>query len=120
MYPSVSVTGHTSLRSGFCARHHCSESAFEREFLRRALYRHATPFAGVLRRVWPGFFHLDTEFIGWIGQSDDLADVRVEIDNFEYRNRTTWSWLRTGLMMRLDCARVLALASDCLPAGSGG
>ena len=74
------------------------------------------PFAGVLRRVWPRFFHLDTEFIGWIGQSDDLADVRVEIDNFEYRNRTTWDWLRTGLMMRLDSARVFNLASECLPA----
>jgi len=120
VYVAGGVTGHSSLRSSFCSRHHCSDSAFEGEFLRRALYRHAVPFTGLLRLVWPQFFHLDTEFIGWIGQSDDLADIRVEIDNFEYRNRLTWNWLRTGLMLRVNSARVFALARECLPENSGG
>ncbi|MCP5525039.1 MAG: hypothetical protein H7A46_26240, partial [Verrucomicrobiales bacterium] len=48
------------------------------------------------------------------------ADIRVEIDNFEYRNRLTWNWLRTGLMLRVNSARVFALARECLPEKSGG
>jgi hypothetical protein len=103
------------LQASFCARHHCPESEFERRFLRLALYRHALPFAGVLRLLWPRFFHLDDEFIGWIGQSEDLEDVWAEIEKFEFRNRTTWGWIRTGLKMRLNCARVLALAEGYLP-----
>lgn len=109
------MSSHRSLRACFCAHHHCPESEFERRFFRLALYRHAVPFAAVLRFLWPRFFHLDTEFVGWIGQSEDLADVRVEVDNFEYRNRTTWGWIRSGLKMRLNCTRVIDLAERCLP-----
>lgn len=119
-YVACSVSRHPSLRTCFCARHDCPESEFERRFFRLALYRHAVPFAGILRFFWPQLFHLDTEFIGWIGQSEDMADVWEEIDKFQFRNRTTWGWLRTGLRMRLNCMRVIDLAESYLPEASAG
>jgi hypothetical protein len=108
------------LRACFCARRQCPESEFERRFFRLALYRHAVPFAGLLRLFWPGFFHFDTEFIGWIGQSKDMADVYTEIEKLEFRNRTNWGWLRSGLRLRINYNRVLALAEEYLPETSAG
>ncbi|MCP5523732.1 MAG: hypothetical protein H7A46_19520 [Verrucomicrobiales bacterium] len=108
------------MRSRFCARRQCPESEFEARFFRLALYRHAVPFAGILRLFWPGFFHLDTEFIGWIGQSKDMDDVWAEIDKLEFRNRTNRGWLRSGLRMRLNHDRVLNLAEEHLPEALAG
>lgn len=110
------MSSHPSLRACFCARQQCPDSEFERRFFRLTLYRHAVPFAGILRLFWPGFFHFDTEFIGWIGQSRDMTDVWTEIDKLEFRNRTNWGWLRSGLRMRLNYDRVLDLAEEHLPA----
>ena len=103
-----------NFREAFCARYGCPESNFERQFFRRAVYRHAFPLAVVIRWCVPRFFRPDTDFIQWVGRAASLAEVRTELADFEYRNWLSPHWLRTGFLIRLNPARVKALAKHRL------
>ena len=101
-------------RTAFCAQMGCADSAFERALFWRGLYRHAVPVAFFLRLVVPGFFREDEEFIRWVGRDGSLAEVEADIERYRYGNRVRTHWLRTGLRIHLDPARIWTLAQRCL------
>jgi hypothetical protein len=104
-----------NLRMAFCAQARCRESAFERAFFWRGLYRHAVPLAFFIRLLAPAFFREDQEFIRWLGGDHSLAEVMEDIDRFEYGNRVRHHWLRTGCRIQISPERVAALARRYLP-----
>lgn len=106
----------TDFRTAFCAQARCAGPAFERALFWRGLYRHAMPLALFLRLTAPGFFREDEEFIRWLAGDGSLAEVEEDIERFQYGNRVRAHWLRTGLRIHLDPARIWALAQRCLAA----
>lgn len=104
----------TSLRTAFCRYAHCEDSAFERVLFWRGLYRHAIPFAVVIRIFAPGFFRDDLDFIRYLAGDGSMEEVNEDIDRFEYGNRVRRHWLRTGLRIHLNPTRIAVMASSCL------
>jgi hypothetical protein len=104
-----------NFRAAYCARHHCAESAFERRIFWRGLYRHAVPLALLLRLFSPAFFRPDAELITRLAGAGSLAEVNEDIDSYEYGNRVRSNWLRTGFLIRLNSARIRAMARQCIP-----
>jgi len=103
----------TTMRGSFCARYRCPVEAFEEKLFWRGLYRHALPMAWIIRRASPEFFRRDEEFLRWLGETLNMADVRREIHSFRYLNRTCPHWLRTGFRICLSPSRVKAVAKRC-------
>lgn len=104
-----------NFRTAFCRRAHCQDTRFERALFWRGLYRHAIPLALFIRLFAPRFFRDDLDFIRYLGADTSMEDVVEDIDRFEYGNRVRRHWLRTGLRIRLNSARVAAMAAKCLP-----
>jgi hypothetical protein len=105
-----------TFRAAFCARYRCADRDFERTFFRRAVYRHALIPAAIIRWCHPRFFRTDADLIQWVGAAINLPEVRHELADFEYRNRVSPHWLRTGFLVQLSPSRVKALARACLQA----
>lgn len=103
-----------TIRSAFCAQAKCPESAFGRRFFWRGLYRHAVPLAALIQLFAPGFFRDDRAFIEYVGGDVSLGELREDIARFEYGNVVRQHWLRTGLRIRVNSARVEALAQGCV------
>lgn len=104
-----------NFRTAFCRRTQCQDTRFERALFWRGLYRHAIPLALFIRLFAPRFFRDDLDFIRFLAADTSMEDVAEDIDRFEYGNRVRRHWLRTGLRIRLNSARVAALAAKCLP-----
>lgn len=100
--------------SRFCAQRDCAESTFERRFFWLGLYRHAVPLAVLIQLFFPAFFRDDRTFIQYVGGDADLGEVREDISRFEYGNLVRQHWLRTGLRIRVNSARIAALARPYL------
>jgi hypothetical protein len=113
-----------TIRTTFCAQSKCSESAFERRFFWRGLYRHAVPLALLIEWLHPAFFRDDKAFVEYVGGDDCLGEVHEDISRFEYGNRIRQHWLRTGLRIRVNSARIAALVRQMwiaeTPASPGG
>ena len=110
------MTTGPNFRTVFCERTHCDDLSFEQALFWRGLYRHAIPFAFVIRFVAPRFFRDDLDFIRFLGVDATMEEIREDIDRFEYGNRVRRHWLRTGLRIHLDSARIERLASGYLTA----
>lgn len=103
-----------NFRTAFCAHARCADAAFERTLFWQGLYRHAVPLALLIRWFAPNFFRPDEEFIRFVGADASLAEVEEDMERFEYGNRVQPHWLRTGLLIRVNQARIAALARTCL------
>jgi hypothetical protein len=73
------------------------------------------PLALFLRLFAPDFFRPDFELITRLAGAVSLAEVSEDIESYEYGNRVRSNWLRTGFMIRLNSARIRAMARQCLP-----
>lgn len=114
-YVATEVMTRPDFRTVFCQQAHCEASHFERALFWRGLYRHAIPFAFLIRLVAPRFFRDDLDFIRFLGADASMEEINEDIDRFQYGNRVRRHWLRTGFRIHLDPARIAALASTCLP-----
>lgn len=103
-----------TFRRSYCARHRCTDSTFDGAVFWQGLYRHAVPLALVIRRVAPGFFRDDEEFIRFVGDDASMAEIEEDVERFAYGNRVRRHWLRTGLRIQVDPSRIAALAKECL------
>ncbi len=110
------MTNRPTFRTAFCQRAHCDDSRYERALFWRGLYRHAIPFAFLIRMVAPRFFRDDFDFIRYLASDATMEEVNEDIDRFEYGNRVRRHWFRTGLRIHLNPVRVAALASSVLRA----
>jgi hypothetical protein len=79
----------------------------------RGLYRHAIPFALLIRMFAPRFFREDLDFIRYLAGDGSMEDVHEDIDRFEYGNRVRSHWFRTGLRIHINPTRIAALAASC-------
>lgn len=109
------MTTRPNFRTVFCQHARCDESAYERALFWRGLYRHAVPFAFLIRLISPRFFQDDLDFIRYVGADATMEEVNEDIDRFQYGNRVRRHWFRTGLRIHLNPVRVAALASSYLP-----
>lgn len=86
---------------------------------RRCLYRHARPFAGMARRLNPGFFQEDLAFVHEVGFTTDQDFVRTEINRFHGRNQRDANWVRTSFRIRVSGERVRRLTGQLFDRVSG-
>ena len=96
----------------FCERFGCSDSRYEDQMFRRCLYWHARLIAPVLRKVFPDFFAEDLKFIGYLGTSTGLDEIRLDILNFRDANLSRRSFLRSSLRIRASGRRAGRLAQQ--------
>jgi len=87
---------------------------FERWLFRRCLFRHALPFAGLLRRWKPNFFREDLDFVREAGSCHNTRELISELNRFYGRNARDGSFLRTRLLFRVSGKQVLRIYRDLL------
>ena len=74
--PSLGAPGQ-SFQELFCERVGCSRSEFEVKVFQKCLYRHAKPFASVLRLFRPDLFDADFKFIRFLAEATDLREANA-------------------------------------------
>ena len=98
------------LRTLFCEKFDCPPDQYEERAFRRCLYWHAWLLAPVLRRLSPGLFAEDIEFIEELGQTHDGRAARSEILTFQEENRAKGGIWRNGLRLRVSGRKAANLA----------
>ncbi len=105
-----------TFQNAFCTRTRCGEAGFEKTLFRRAVYPHALLLAWLIRRVAPGFFKEDMEFIRWLGGQSSFSRIREDIRRYRHETRFQRHWLRKRLRLSLDPDRLKEVARTCMPA----
>ena len=101
-----------SFQDLFCERFRCPPSDFERRVFAKTLYWHAKPLALLLKVFFPNFFTEDLKFLRHLGQSMDLTDSRVDVQNYHDANRGHPGLLRTELRIRVSGGKAYRLACE--------
>ncbi len=105
----------TNFKSAFCRAFGCRPEDYEPAVFRRALFRHALPFAWWLRWRDPEFFREDLDFIHEVGGLTDPDLFRQEVNYFYGRNLRDRGWLRTLLRIRVSGKRLMRLRRRLFP-----
>ena len=100
----------TDFKTLYCERFACSIQQFERQFLSRSLHRHARPFARLISRLSPAFFHEDCGFIRDLASASSHGEVVMELNRFYGRNVRDDNWFRKTFSLRISGKRVLRLS----------
>ena len=98
----------------FCREYHCSSEEFSKKLFWLALYSHARIPAIFLRIFHPSYFHIDSEFIHDIGETQYPEMFRGEIDTYYGNNLRSRSWMRNKLLIRLSGTKMKKLGAKLL------
>ena len=80
---------------------------FERKLFSRCLFRHALPFAWLLRKCDKDFFREDFDMLRDVASARNTDEVICEVNRFYGRNARDKSILRTVFFLRVSGKRVL-------------
>lgn len=98
-----------TFKAAFCEHFRCPPDRYEESLFRRALFRHALPFAFLIQRFDPGFFDEDRDMIREVGAMTTHEIFRNEINYFFGRNLREKNWLRRTLRIRISGNRLIRL-----------
>ena len=82
---------------------------FERKLFYKCLFRHAVPFAWLLKKMNPDFFREDFEMLRDVATARNTEEVICELNRFYGRNARDKSFLRPLFYLRISGKRVLRL-----------
>lgn len=104
-----------SFREAFCETFGCPSERYEQALFWRCLYRHALPFAAVLYRVAPDCYREDFELIHEVSPIQDPRVFQLEVDRFHGRTVRDRNWMRSALLIRLSCKRLMRIRRRVFP-----
>jgi hypothetical protein len=105
-----------NFQSLVCQRFKCAPSEYEETAFRECLYWHARLLAPVVRRLSPDFFTEDFKFIGYLGASTGLREIRADMMNFRDANLGQPSFWRITLKIRVSGRKANRLAQQLFAA----
>src|SRR5262245_15168333 len=97
-------------RELFCEQVQCPPEAFEQKVLSLCLYRHALPFAGIVRILRPGFFEKDIAVIRQLGMSTSQVEFNDEVKDYFYRVHSSGNILQRFWRIRISGKRLIRLS----------
>ncbi len=101
----------TTFKEAACAYFRCSDEQYEVRIFWHCLYRHAIPFAWLIRRICPRFFHQDLVLIHDLERATSARAVREEVIGFLSLNRMARKTIRNRFRLRISGKKVIKLAS---------
>ena|SRR5688572_16471959 len=93
-------------RQLFCKAAQCAAADFESRMFKKCLFRHALPFAWLIRSKQE-FFREDLEMLRDVASAHNTSEVISELNRFYGRNKRDNSFLRTHMFFRISGKRVL-------------
>ena len=90
----------------------CPFSEYQQRAFRELLYWHARPIAGLIRKLRPGFFADDFNFIHYLGETTNLREVKATAAEFRDTNVARQNFWRTRLKIRVSGRLATRLAHD--------
>jgi len=108
----------------FCAQNGIEPEEFARMVFKRALYRRAWPFAGLLRFLSPNYFAADFDLIYGVAQLRRMREFMTEAERFN-EHPANRGWLHRRLRLRVSTNRLKQLIKETLAVpptekGAGG
>jgi hypothetical protein len=107
----LNAVGDSTFVGKYCRRHQCKAEDFEKNLLRRCMYRVSSPLAALLWLFNPEFFRDDLDLIGEVKDTTTFAQVR-DIVGFYRSEPGRKSFLRRWLRVRMSKTKLLTVASS--------
>ena len=96
----------------FSREFECPISEYEQRAFRELLYWHARPVAGLVRKIRPGFFADDFNFIRCLGETTSLREVKATAAEFRDATVARHNFWRTRLKIRVSGRIATRLAHE--------
>lgn len=98
-----------NFRTAFCECFGCSAESFQEELLRRGVPASWRPLASVVRRLAPGFFRADLEYLGRVGATTDWLEFKLLANGIPHDPGLNHGLLRKGLHLRISGHRLFKI-----------
>jgi hypothetical protein len=73
-----------TFQEAICAHWQCPPEAYPERVLAHCYYRHARPFLGLIKRLFPATMALDYYLIELVSHAKDMDELHAECDGFRY------------------------------------
>ena len=106
----------SSFKSRYCSLLSCSPERFEKELMRRCLFKRARLLYPWIERFNNDFFLYERKLLERIAREDNFSDIRHDIDFYQHKFVTT-STRRGAFRIRISSQRLVRIVREVMGIG---
>ena len=99
----------------FCEHFGCPPEAYEVKMFWLSLYRHALPFASLIKILHPRFFEKDLAVIRQLGITSSQIEFQDEVQDYFYHVHSYGNFLQRVWRFRISGKRLIRLSKLANP-----